>query len=571
MNKPAFNPNESFETYQEKPSFDPNQAFKVYEEPKISEVESFGRGVAQGSSLGFADEISGGVEALWAKAKGNPEEFGKLYKKYRDESRENFKTASKVNPGSFTSGEFAGGVGTAFVPGLGIAKGAKIADVAIKSGQIGAAMGIGYSEGETVDDVLRDGGESAVLGMATGAALNKAAPFVAKGAKRAGEKLSELAERFAARAMGAERGTIKKLGDKKVQEVGRYALDNKILSPLANTDDKIERNLAEKIKAGNKMDQVYSAIDDAGVSEFNPLDVASKVDDELGGFYRSPINKGEARQLENTLESILIRGEGNIPLKEAQALKQEIGRVANWKNNINITEKEKMAREAYKIVSQAIDDAAESGAKKIGKEGLQMTLKEGLKDYSNSKAAGELLTNKQAREQGNKLIGLTDWQLLGGAGAGSMAAGLPVASTSIAALGAKKLAEKYGAQNAAIILDRAAKGLRSSISPIKNANANAAVIDSVDNILEFVHPEKVLSSVAENKPLKGKEKWAAEGEEKIKKHDPSISEKIDFEKVKKSKKGQALLMRASDLKPNSKAFAKVLRDIKNLKVGIDNG
>ena len=45
-------------------------------------------------------KIAGGVEALWNKAKGNPEEFGKLYKNFRDESRAKFKVAEETNPRS---------------------------------------------------------------------------------------------------------------------------------------------------------------------------------------------------------------------------------------------------------------------------------------------------------------------------------------------------------------------------------------------------------------------------------------------------------------------------------------
>jgi hypothetical protein len=192
------------------------------------------------------------------------------------------------------------------------------------------------------------------------------------------------------------------------------------------------------------------------------LQVAGEVDSQLGGFYRDPLNKGVTNQLENTLESILMRGDKPIPLVEAQQLKETLGRAANWKNSLVVSEKEKLAREAYAVVNKAIDDAVESGAKAIGTDNILNNLQKGKQLFGASKGAEELLTNKLAREQGNKLIGLTDWAVIGGgAGAAPFTAGGSIPA-SAAVYGAKKYGETFGAQQAALGLDKAAKALSQS-------------------------------------------------------------------------------------------------------------
>lgn len=278
-------------------------------------------------------------------------------------------------------------------------------------------------------------------------------------------KIASEAERMAARALGAERGTIKKLGADKIQQVGRYALDENLLSPLASTDDVVAANLAAQQRGGKMMGDVYKAIDEANASTFNPLEVAGKVDKELGGFYRDPLNKGVTNQLENTLESILMRGDKPIPIVEAQKLKETLGRAANWKNNLVVTEKEKLAREAYSIVNQAIDEAVDTGSKAIGTDKIVQNLQRGKELFGNSKTAEELLTNKFAREQGNKLMGLTDTIATSQAMSTAGPAG-------IAAYPLKRGLEAYGAQNMALQLDKLSKSLLQSpyMQEIQRAN-----------------------------------------------------------------------------------------------------
>lgn len=125
-------------------------------------LESGARGLAQGASLGFADEISGAAESLFTD---------KPYAQARDESRANFKRAEEANPMTYGAGQIGGAVGTAFVPGM---QGAGLAKLA----GMGAAAGLGISEADlTQGDVM-----GAARDTAIGAGTGLAAGAIAKGA-----------------------------------------------------------------------------------------------------------------------------------------------------------------------------------------------------------------------------------------------------------------------------------------------------------------------------------------------------------------------------------------------------
>jgi len=169
--KPKFDPNQSFEVAQteSKPKFDANQPFEETQGPETNtEVESGLRGAAQGLTFNFADEGVGAIEALWETAKGNPNEFGKLYKKYRDESRANFEKAEQDNPVSYKAGEIAGGLATAAVP---MGATATLGQAAITGARLGAISSLGQSKAEDAGGMIEDMSAGAAFGAAGGAAF----------------------------------------------------------------------------------------------------------------------------------------------------------------------------------------------------------------------------------------------------------------------------------------------------------------------------------------------------------------------------------------------------------------
>jgi hypothetical protein len=488
------------------------------------------------------------------------------YIQSRDSNIRRNQELQENNPYSYNIAQVLGGV----TGGAGLPVG-QAANTIKGASKLGAAYGL-LSNPEDVEGVVNEMQltprlKNAVVGAITGAGAQKGLEKIAKISKPLAQKLMKSAERKAAKALGAERGTIKKLGDDKVREAGRYALDNDVLdaSVFGNTEKMISKNKTAQSKAGELMSDVYDQIDDNGLREFSPLDAAAKVDDQVGDFWaRSPLNKSENNQFENTIEAILQRGGDsgeNIAIKEAQKLKQELGKVANWKNNVNITDKEKMARESYGIVNEMINEAVDSGAEKIGNKDLLGQLKKAKKMFSGSKVAEELLENKNAREQGNKYIGLTDG-IWGGA---ALTAFGP---KGLAIIGAKKIAEKYGPQNTARFLDKVAKGIQKTPMIKKLANENPAAFQAMVYRIGAKNEAKFGSDVvnglkAADNEVKGEDKWVLNGLDKLSKVEGiNINDPKTIERLIVDKRGARYLATASDLKKDSKAMKALIEKIK---------
>lgn len=155
---------------------DPEEAAPTSPDPKTSAAEAFGRGAAQGATLGFADEIAGLGKALFNTNIAEPRSgdfFGQKYRKGRDETREADKTAQAEHPGWYTGGNVAGTVATSFVPGLGVAKGAGALKTALAAGRIGAAQGLGESEATDLGGMARDAAASGAGSAVTAGMLSK--------------------------------------------------------------------------------------------------------------------------------------------------------------------------------------------------------------------------------------------------------------------------------------------------------------------------------------------------------------------------------------------------------------
>lgn len=163
-------------------------------------LESGALGAAQGATFGFADELEGAARGVYDRISGKSEDIVKAYQEARDKARGRYEKARQDNPMSYMGGEIAGGVGTAFVPGMGWANAAKGAGLATKLGKAaasGAAIGLGQGTADLtkgdVSGVLGDAAIGAGTGAATqgvlsaaGAGLRQLAP------KNVAKKLSNV-------------------------------------------------------------------------------------------------------------------------------------------------------------------------------------------------------------------------------------------------------------------------------------------------------------------------------------------------------------------------------------------
>lgn len=151
----------------------------------VGALNSFGTGIADMASFGFADEVGAG--ARWLGGKALPWQSNITYDEALQEVRGKDKAAAEANPGSYLAGQVTGGVGA----GLGLAKSGvtlsgRLAPNAslLKRVGAGAAEGVlsgaayGAGSGEGGADRLSQAGVNATIGGILGGTIPLAAQGV---------------------------------------------------------------------------------------------------------------------------------------------------------------------------------------------------------------------------------------------------------------------------------------------------------------------------------------------------------------------------------------------------------
>ena len=154
----------------------------------VGQTGSIADPLAQGATLGFADEIAGIVGAIPASFQtGNS--IADSYRGIRDAARQQRTDFAERNPKTALAAELGGGLLTGGI-GTKYVAGAKGADLVRKSamlgGLLGGTSGAGYSTEDSVTGVLGDAAQGAAIGGAVGAAFPAAGQALAK-AKRAAQ------------------------------------------------------------------------------------------------------------------------------------------------------------------------------------------------------------------------------------------------------------------------------------------------------------------------------------------------------------------------------------------------
>ena len=309
MNKPKFDPNKPFQVVDNstKPKFDPNMPFETNE---VSQLESTGRGLLQGGSLGFSDEITGALESGAGSLGLVPD---KTYEQSRDESRLANEAARSANPMSYGAGELAGGVASSFIlPGSGISHAARI----------GAISGLGLAN--TPEQIL----PNMALGGALSGAVAGASPYVAKGLRagsnKLGEYLTKKAEQLAVKATGA----TGKQASKFLDNAGRQLLDKRLVKFGSSPEDVFENVKAAKEQAGQNIGSALESLDAQGGSlDVEPLraQLAAKIRE----LRTIPGNEKIVKQLRTELEN-LDAYQTDLPLSIAEKAKRNFDDQVNF-------------------------------------------------------------------------------------------------------------------------------------------------------------------------------------------------------------------------------------------------
>lgn len=312
----AFDP-DAFVGAQAKPSsFDPDAFVGTQPAAPAAPVEQPGmveaglRGLKQGVTLGFGDELTGAIESLFTS---------KTYKQSRDEARASDKAAQGAHPWVYGAGELGGGVATSLVPGLGLAKGAGLAANAIKAGAISAVAGLGGSEKETIGGQLQDAATSGVLGGVTAGVAGK----VLAGAPERVEK--RLLGNITEGATATQRDRVVGRAGSKVGDVLEAIKGDKAIKAAGAEPSKLLPAIETALDdAGSRLDAVYAK---AGSQGIKVSDVVGRVQGIAADLAKDPGKRPLATAVQSTADDILASwgSRTHVSPQEVRVLARDIG------------------------------------------------------------------------------------------------------------------------------------------------------------------------------------------------------------------------------------------------------
>lgn len=609
--------------------FDPDAYLKEREPARegASPAASAGRKLVQGATAGFSDELSGlidaagrvvGVDGAGSRPikdiSANPngptlswDIVKEAYEKGRNHERETLKQDSIDNPSVSNLSEFAGGIAS---PLNGLTKGMGLA----KAGAVyGGVAGAGSSESEDMKGVLEDAAFGTAIGGAGGKVLGKigekVAPVLSKATNAVGQRLETLADSAGFKASGAMLKDFRVANDRgKVNELGRFMHDNKMVS-LGDTVDDVAAKAATKVsESGAKLDRIYTEAKEkfgkaAEKVGFNPIrdrrEIIDAAKKELGNAEGAG---GAVKRLETYLDEVAERHFEKIadvgPVRASDFdvamdpratndIKSAMDKAINYSRNP--LSKEPAAEAAFSGARTALSKKVDEGLESLGGDKLLGELKAANKDYGQAKTISNIAGDRINRESANQMFSLTD-KIAGGAGltAGAMLAGPAGIPLAIATAVGSRLVRKYGSSTIAVAAERASKLLMRSPEmasmSAKNPKAfQAAVMSLVERLEQSGALPKAAkqntpneldkdSSVPSNykedptprrepqsEPVKGKDKWANDGFENVAKHSPDS--RLDKAKLLSDPKSKQLLVAASDLKPGSRAMKDIVMQL----------
>jgi hypothetical protein len=459
--------------------------------------------VAQGGSLGFADELGGaisgagrvvGVENLGGKIKdikladdGPTLDWDKIkdqYVKNRDSLRDLDKRAGEAHPYVSFGSELAGGLG---IP---IGETSTLGQAALKGAGIGAAAGVGNSESDDASGLAWDAGKGALTGAVVGGAAHSIG--------NAGTRLEDLAEQKAFKSAGGmlkdyRKAAAKAPGSGDVNDIGRFILDNGLSkagdtfedvgSKAAALRDSSGRDLGKGYDAAaeaiNRMESMPQQIGQAGSNSgpsltqkiaaagFNPVRdkqaVLDKAAEELGSAYRG---KQALSELSNYIDQLAEKhGDQTLNPKVANEIKSSLDDTAiNWERNPQTREPdtETAVKALRGYLKDKISDHVSAIGDAIGNPDAAENLANLNKQYGTSAQIARMANDRGLRESANGFFGLRDTlaggfgEALGHASKGDLGAAVGAATGAVGS----KVSRLYGNAVSAQGADQASQFLQ---------------------------------------------------------------------------------------------------------------
>lgn len=437
------------------------------------------RGLVQGGTLGFGDEIAGAISSALPKSAARwmntplggdsanaPTDYGAARDMYRSLNRQD----REASPKSYLAGEVVGGTAVP-IPGGG-AKAATALGRAAKAARTGAllsgAYGAGQSEGATAADVVKDSLTAALGGAGLGA--------VGSGLATAASPLARSLEKY-----GLQRGRrallngADQLSSREVlpDDVVKEAIDSGAIRAFGTTKGAAERLGALTDRVGNAYGKMLGEMERRGVQGPRAQEVADRLMSEAGTLRPRTMNEALPDILEGAAAQVktkLPAGAERLGLSQAEELKRSLQKMARY-GKLEETPQNEVRREIASIMRDANERAVAEAGRAPGASPEVRAMAEAF--VPAKQRLGRLMDAEAAASRGaarvsqRGALSLPDYlaAIGGGAAAGPAGMGLGIANN---------LLRNRGNSTAAVMSTAMANALRSS-SP----NAVAALMPAL--------------------------------------------------------------------------------------------
>jgi hypothetical protein len=255
--------------------------------PETPALQSGLMGAVDAGSLGFADEAAGLLKAGRQTLVGDKKfkDFKDTYKSERDMVRASFEKAKADNPTAYTVGEVGGSIGTAFIPGLGVAKGATAAKSALNAARYGAVAGLGTSSADLTEGDIANAAEDVGAGALTGATTDLAFRGAGKALKAATPKNA------AKKLANVVLNTPEEITDLYITNK-KGVLEAPRRFELAREYEDVLENLKKQVISGSKESRETLSKEGLKITKGEVQEIAKKLGDDLEksfeGVYDDP-------------------------------------------------------------------------------------------------------------------------------------------------------------------------------------------------------------------------------------------------------------------------------------------
>ena len=387
--------------------------------------QAAGEGALQGATLGFEDEIEGGVKALAKKAFHTTEKsLVDQYREDRDHARERAARAQAAHPMAFGAGQIGGGVLTAaLAPELGLGRG--ILGAARAGAVYGAAGGLGDSQADLTKGDVQGAVADTLHGAAAGAATGGALGAAAEAAPAIGRKLGEAGNNLAARTLKGTAHDYRKLGPGGPAELGEWLLDKGAVKFGSSPEAVAERVADLKASTGKNLGDAISDLDASGAPGVSRFGLATDLLDAADqAAQRGPGTKSLVNRLRQAAADIANEpGPDRLDFAKAEQWKRA------YQDEVNYGRKNPGAgargdQEVASTVRQGVEDAAE---RQVSPD-LSDAFLAAKKESSMAKKAAGITEEAEGRRQAANVISPSAQGVQIGGTIAALASGHPAAA-----------------------------------------------------------------------------------------------------------------------------------------------